>query len=222
MADKDRFTRRSQRGNQPATPVRDDVVSEMQARKPGIFVPDHPITVAEFARMSDAGVFGHDQSVELLDGQLIMVPRMSPVHAYSARRVATYFHRHFADRACVSVESPITLDDISEPKPDAMLNVPPPERYLHAHPTPDETFLVVEVSKSTLSFDRGRKLKAYARRHVQEYWIVNLINDRIDVYRGPWGERYAKHLIVQRGETIAPQAFPDDTIVADEILPPKR
>jgi Uma2 family endonuclease len=220
MAEKDRFTQRSQRGNQRAIPLRDDVVSEMQAPTTEPSIPNQRITVAEFIRMDEQGLFEPDERIELLDGELIAMPRQAPEHSYCAGTVSDFFYRCFADRACVSTEGSLKLDDFSLPQPDVMINLGPRTRYARTHPTPDDALLVVEVSKSTLAFDRGRKLRVYARRRVREYWIVNLVHDRVDVYRVPRGDRYAKHLIARRGETLAPEAFPDGTIEVDQILPP--
>ncbi len=179
-----------------------------------------PITVAEYHRMDDAEIFGPEERLELLDGVLFEIPPMSPEHAYAVRRLTTVFMQRFAGRAAVSAHNPITLDEISEPQPDIMLNELPEERYAKAHPTPDDAILVVEVSMSSLKFDLGRKLRAYARRGVREYWIVDLVHERVEVYRGPAGEAYRVHLSAGRGESVAPLAFPNEALVVDEFLPP--
>jgi Uma2 family endonuclease len=178
-----------------------------------------PITVAEYHRMGKLGIIGPDERVELLDGELITMPPMSPEHASTVRALTTFFYRTVAGRASISPQCVIALDPISEPQPDVMLAMPPDQRYEEAHPTPNDALLVVEVSKSTLSFDRGKKLAAYARCRVREYWIVDLVHERIEIYRDPQKEGYARHERVTRGETLAPAAFPDAVIAADEILP---
>jgi Uma2 family endonuclease len=103
-----------------------------------------------------------------------------------------------------------------------MLTPQPDERYWSAHPTANDALLVVEVSKSSLAFDRGKKLRAYARCEVREYWIVDLVHDRVEVFRQPSGQRYMKHQTVVRGETLAPESFPDAVIRVDDILPPLK
>ena len=179
-----------------------------------------PITVAEYYRMGEAGIIGPDERVELLDGQLIAMPPIGPPHGYSVGQLDAYFQQRYAGRAWVSVQGPVTLDAISEPQPDVMLSALPAQRYAVAHPTPDEALLVVEVAQSSLSYDRGRKLRAYARRKVPEYWIVDLRHEQVDVYREPAGEGYAAHHVARRGDAVAPLAFPDDAVPVDEILPP--
>lgn len=172
--------------------------------------------------MGERGDIGPDERVELLDGELVAMPPMSPGHATAVRALTTALYRAVGGRASIGPQVAITLDPISEPQPDIMLNALSDERYWDAHPTAEETFLVVEVSKSTLAFDRGKKLRAYARCRVPEYWIVDLVNERVEVYRNPREQRYAKHVTVGRGEMVAPKAFPDALIAVDEILPPAK
>jgi Uma2 family endonuclease len=182
----------------------------------------HLITVAEYRRMDERGVFGPEQRVELLDGLLFEIPPMSPEHAYAVDQVSAVFHERFAGRAWVRTQTPITLDEMSEPQPDLTLNELPKERYAKAHPTPSEALLVVEVSLSSLKMDLGRKLRAYARRGVREYWIVDLAHERVEVFRGPAGERYRNHQPLGRGKSVAPLAFPNDPLLIDEFLPPAQ
>ncbi len=171
--------------------------------------------------MGKAGIIGPDERIELLDGELISMPPIGPQHAYSVRRLDALFQSRFAGLASVSVQGPVTLDRWSQPQPDVMLNALPEGRYAVAHPTPEESLLVVEVAQSSLSYDAGQKLHAYARRNVREYWIVDLVHNRIDVYRKPQGERYSIHLAFKRGESVAPLEFPDVQIsVADVLAPP--
>ncbi|MGH7728441.1 MAG: Uma2 family endonuclease [Vulcanimicrobiaceae bacterium] len=122
-----------------------------------------PITVDEYHKMDEAGVFRPDERVELLDGLLIAVPPMGPEHAYSVRRISDLFVRTFSGRANVDVALPVELSQYSEPQPDFMLLRYREDFYAGRTPEPDDVLLVIEVSKATLSLDRGRKLRAYAR-----------------------------------------------------------
>jgi Uma2 family endonuclease len=194
-------------------------MSDMPAiAEPEILI--RPITVAEFHRMGDAGIFARDERVELLDGRLIAVPPMTPKHAYSVRRVGALLQQRFARLALVSTQLPVVLDEWSEPLPDVALIALPEAQYLRAHPTPRQVLVLVEVALSSLRYDAGMKLRAYARRGVREYWIVDLVHQRIDVYREPRSEHYGVHLIFERGASVAPLAFPDEPIAVDEVLPP--
>jgi Uma2 family endonuclease len=193
----------------------------MQATKDERTYEPRPITVAEYHRLGETAFFGPEERVELLDGELIAMPRPIPEHVASTTTLTAFFHRTIGDRAMITAEGLIALDPISLPQPDVMLTRASRRDIWTSHPTPDDALLVVEVSKSSLSFDRGKKLRAYARCGVREYWIINLVNERIEVYRNRRRERYGKHLIVKRGETIAPEAFPDAVLAVEAILPPE-
>ncbi|MEA2783905.1 MAG: hypothetical protein QOF71_9 [Candidatus Eremiobacteraeota bacterium] len=181
-----------------------------------------PLTVAEYYRMAEAGILAPREPVELLDGQLIAMPPMGPPHGYTVHAVARYFFKRFSELAYVSVQGPVALDRWSEPQPDVMLSALPMEQYAVAHPTPAQVLLVVEVAASSLRYDAGMKLRAYARGGVRECWIVDLEHEHVDVYREPDGERFKKHRRVGRGKSISPLAFPDDAVAVTDILPPAR
>ena len=185
-------------------------------------MPIRRITVAEYYRMGEAGIFGPEERVELLDGLLIEMPPGGPPHCFSVERVTTAFYRRFDGRAYIRGQAAMTLDRWSEPEPDVMLCALPDEQYAVAHPKPSQVFLVVEVAVSSLRYDAGTKLRAYARRGVREYWIVDVEAGHVDVYREPRGERYKKHERAERGQSVAPLAFPDDAIAVNDILPPPR
>ena len=186
-------------------------------------VPDRRITVAEYHRMGELGIIKPDDRVELLDGELIPMPPIGPEHSYSVMRLMRYCVRRFDGRAAVSIQGPVTLDDCSEPQPDVLLLSAPEERYAHVNPTPQDTLLVIEVSVTSLSTDRGKKLRAYARRGVREYWIVDIVRERVHVYRKPRGERFMSHRTAVRGDSVAPLVFPQEAIAVNDILsPPAR
>jgi Uma2 family endonuclease len=180
------------------------------------------ITVQEYDRMGEAGIFGPQERVELLDGLLIEMPPGGPPHAYTVDRVTTTFCKRFDGRAYIRAQGPVTLDQWSEPEPDVMLSALPEEQYAVAHPKPPQVLLVVEVAVSSLRYDTGAKLRAYARQGIREYWIVDAEHGHVDVYREPRGERYEKHERAERGQFVAPLAFPADAIAVNDILPPPR
>jgi Uma2 family endonuclease len=82
--------------------------------------------------------------------------------------------------------------------------------------------LVIEVAQSSLAYDHGLKLRAYALCGIREYWIVNLVDQRLDVYRDPEGGDYLVHSIAKRGQAVEAQAFPGEAFIIDEYLPPPR
>jgi Uma2 family endonuclease len=123
-----------------------------------------------------------------------------------------------AGRAIVGIQDPIRLPD-SEPEPDISLVRPPKERYLSGHPTPPDIFLVIEVSDTSLDDDRNIMRPLYAESGIQEYWIANLRDDCLEVYRDPQPDgSYREARILQRGQSTDIVALPGVVIAVDEVL----
>jgi Uma2 family endonuclease len=177
-----------------------------------------PITVAQYHRMLKFGIIAADEPVELLDGQLIAMPPESPLHGGAVVALNEILVQRFAGRAMVRPGNPMKLDKTSEPQPDLTLVHRRDDWYKSAHPRPADVFLVIEVSLSSLAYDRGRKLRAYARNGVPELWIVDLVHGRVEVHAEPHDLGYASSVIVEREGTIAPRAFADDAISVASFL----
>jgi Uma2 family endonuclease len=185
-----------------------------------LHVPLRRISAGEYHRMGEAGIFGPDERVELLDGVLIAMPPIGPAHAFSVRALANIFAATFRERAVVDVQNPVSIEPASEPQPDVMLLRPPLARYGERLPVPADALLIVEVSDSTRAVDRGPKLAAYARAGVREVWIVDLKLGVVDVFTEPSGEDYARRGRFERGDQLSPSAFPDASLAVSEFLPP--
>jgi len=177
-----------------------------------------PITVAQYHRMLEAGIIAAHEPVELLDGQLIAMPPEGPPHASAVAALTEVLVQRFAGRAMVRPGNPMKLDRTSEPQPDLTLVHRRGDWYKSGHPGPKDVFLVVEVSNSSLAYDRGRKLRAYARNGVPELWIVNVVDGQVEVHAEPHELGYASSAIVNRDGALAPRAFPDDAISVAAFL----
>jgi Uma2 family endonuclease len=178
----------------------------------------------EYGQMIDHGLLDEDDPIELLDGLLLVKePQHSP-HRTAVLLVAKALERAFGEGWFVQTQSPIILDDRSEPEPDACVVRGSPRDYTRAHPT--RPALVVEVAQSRLRLARGRKAAAYARAGIADYWILNLDGRVLEVYREPaspdptrphWGYSAIEALGVD--STVAPLAAPAATIRVADLLP---
>ena len=121
-------------------------------------------------------------------------------------------------RWTVSTQDPLQLDDHSEPEPDVMLLKPAADDYTSRHPQPDDVFLLIEVSDSTIAYDQTEKLPAYGRAGIPEVWMVNLNDLTVEVYREPYFEGYGSKIVLRAGSQAAPLAFPDATLDVGELL----
>ena len=175
-------------------------------------------TVGEYHQMAEAGVFGEDDRIELIEGEIL---EMSPIGSHHAARVARLqqrFGRVLAGRVLVWTQNPIRLDDRSEPQPDLVLLEPRDDFYESALPGPEKVVLVVEIADSSAEYDRQIKAPLYGRSGIPEYWLVDLIRRVITVYREPSRDGYQAVRVAQPGEQISPSAFSDVQLDVADIV----
>jgi Uma2 family endonuclease len=180
-------------------------------------------SLAEFHQMGEMGFFT-DERVELIDGEIIEMPPQRDVHAIAVSLADKTFSKVVPEGYWVRSQLPLHLGDASEPKPDLSIVTGNPRDYLgKGHPK--SALLVLEVSDSTLQFDRGVKASLYARSGIAEYWIVNLIDQSVEIYRGPiadssakFGFGYGERSAHTGGERVRPLLVPCEIGISD-ILP---
>jgi len=177
----------------------------------------------EYERLVDLGVFEGDP-VELIGGQLIVAePKGSP-HATAVGMANDALRAVLPPGWIVRVQDPLALDDESAPEPDIALVRGSRADYRHAHPA--RPALAIEVAQSSLSFDRQQKGSLYARAGVQDYWIVNLVDGVLEVYRdaapdasAPYGWRYRSLETFSPSAVVTPLALPSSPIAVGALLP---
>jgi len=160
-------------------------------------------TREEYYRMGEAGLF-LGKRVELLDGEIITMPPQNPPHASGLTRVPSVLMRVLGTAVTLRVQLPIVLDDWSEPEPDIAICQPDPDDYMSAHPRADQVLLLIEVADSSLPYDRGRKIPAYARSGIPECWILNLVDRKIELFSDPdpVAQRYRSERQAILGDTL--------------------
>lgn len=168
----------------------------------------HRFTIDEYHRMGDAGIFHEDSRVELIEGDVVHMCPIGTRHTGGVNRLNALFTRRLGGRVVVSVQNPVILDDYSEPQPDLTVLAFRSDYYEGAHPRPSDTLLAIEVADSSLSYDRNVKSKLYARKHIRELWIVDVVGRALDVYRRPAASGYREHERLVRGKRVAMRAFP--------------
>jgi Uma2 family endonuclease len=182
------------------------------------------MTRARYDRLIDVGIFGPEDRVELLDGLLVAREPQGERHATVVALVRAALERAFGRRYHIREEKPVALDERSEPEPDIVVVPGGPRDYLTAHPS--RPVLIVEVADTSLKLDRLRKGGLYARAGIAEYWIVNLVDEVLEVYREPvpppsgggdW--KYDSVRRLQRQAVVTPLGVPRARIRVAALLP---
>jgi len=178
-------------------------------------------TLEDYHRMIDAGILT-DRKVELLDGEIIaMAPEGSP-HKYYGGRLSDRLRRDIGERALVIEGGPITLSD-SEPQPDIAIVKGGWSDYFYRHPYAEDILLIIEISNTTLAKDLGQKRLTYASVGIEDYWVLDLKNHQIVVFRQLQDGDYQSEQRLREG-TLTPVAFPELSFSVNQLLayPPKR
>lgn len=186
-----------------------------QAREPKIRLPYHHWTVAEFHRMADAGLLDESDRVELVDGELVDMAPIGSRHAYIVNKLSQMLSVAVAGRLLVSVQNPVRLGDRSEPQPDVA--VLKDGKYMDALPTAADVLLVLEVSDTTLDYDRDVKLALYARHGIPEVWLLDVNAREITVYREPAEGQYRLIRKPTAAEAVSSSAVPGVAVVLGEV-----
>ncbi len=176
--------------------------------------PFRPLTRAEYHKLGELGFF-EDERVELLFGLVIPMSPLDPSHVTSSYLVRRTLEVKLAGRAHVFENVPFAASDISEPQPDILVT---PEVSWKEHAT--KAILVVEIARSSIRRDKGPKSLVYGLADVDEYWIVNHVDEVVEVYRDRHEGEWRTKQTFSRGQHIAMLAFPDVTLAVDDILPP--
>ena len=172
-------------------------------------------TKDEYYRMADLGWF-RDQRAELVEGDIVVLSPQKFQHGAATDRTTQLLRDAMGERFWVRMQLPLDLGEVSEPEPDVSAVAGKREDYT-AHPT--TAVLVVEVSDTTLAYDRGKKSLLYAKAGIVDYWIADLVHGQVEVRRRPVAGEYADVRVLKRGETISPLAMPEVTIEVSRLLP---
>jgi Uma2 family endonuclease len=178
-----------------------------------------PMSVDEYYLAADAGVFGSDEKLELLRGEVLQLSPERSLHAWAIETCEDLLKGRFATGS-VRSQHPIDLDEFSQPEPDVVVVKGHKDLYLDKHPTAEDVWLVVEVSDTSLKKDRTLKASLYAEFGIPEYWIVDLQNQRLEVHREPKNGRYSVSEVLSSDAFVKPVHGAEQLSVGD--LFPKK
>lgn len=183
-------------------------------------VKPHVVTLDEYERMCEAGVFEPEARIELIRGEIVDMPPTGPGHLSSVARLHHFFSKQLQERALVWPQgNAIRLPQSnSRPQPDITILSWRDDFYKGKHPTVEDVLLLIEVSESSLKYDRGSKRALYAEAGIAEYWVVNLSGGVVEVYTEPGEGDYKSVRTVQRGETLPLPGGIEGSIAVDDVL----
>ncbi len=175
------------------------------------------LTVDEYHRAVYAGTLYEDDPVELIEGRLVLRQPIGSRHASTVARLDRLLSRAVGDRAVVWVGNPVRLPTHSEPQPDLMLLKPRDDDYAQALPSAADALLLVEVSDSTLYFDRRVKVPLYARHGIAEVWLVDLEHRRLVAFTQPAADGYRVERTLDSG-VVAAELLPQAQLSVEELF----
>ena len=175
-------------------------------------------TVEEYHRMGKAGIFGPDERVELIDGEIIQMAPIGTRHLGCVINANRLFLTRLGDRAVVSPQNPVEILPRSEPQPDMVLLRAGPVSYSRKRPASEDVLLAVEVSDTTARYDRVVKGRLYARAGIAEFWICLVADGVIEMYRRPGADGYANVTQHGPGQFVSPLAFPDVSFAVSDFF----
>lgn len=177
----------------------------------------------DYHTMAQAGLF-KQQRVELIEGSVIEMSPMGSVHATTVALAGYALEAAFGAGYFVRWQMPLALGEFSEPEPDIAVIAGAIRDYTLVHPA--TAALLVEVADTSLSYDRTDKANLYAKAQIKDYWIINLVDQQLEVYRDPqpnptarYQHAYTTHQVLTKIDQVAPLAQPHAIVAVTDLLP---
>lgn len=174
----------------------------------------HRLTVDDYYKMGEVGVFTENDRVELIEGDIIDMVPIGSQHAYAIDRLAYIIHKQISENTLLRIQNPLHLNQYSEPEPDFALVIN--KNYTSRHPEPAETLLIIEVASSSLTYDLDIKTPLYAEHNIPEVWIVNLNDSKIHVFQQPQNDTY-KHMQEIQSGILTPTSVQNFVLKIDDL-----
>jgi Uma2 family endonuclease len=178
------------------------------------------LTVQEYHRMAEMGIIEADERVELLAGQIVKMAAKGTAHGAALKRTVELLQNFLWGLVLLSIQDPVRLNHFSEPEPDIALLVRDPLYYEDRHPTPSAIYLIIEVADTTLRTDLGIKTTIYAQSGIADYWVLDVNNRQLHVFREPSQDGYPSLVILGDDGSISPLQFPDFSYMVRDMLRP--
>ena len=178
----------------------------------------HLFNSEEYHRLVESNILHEDDRVELIEGRIVDMTPSGSKHIACVNRLNEIFCEKLQKRAIVTIQNPVWLTEYSELEPDIAIIKRRSDFYARQLPQPEDVLFIVEVSDSSLDYDAETKIPLYAKANIQEVWLVNLIENILQIYHEPTPEGYNVILKRHYNQKISPKGFPDITLTVSEIV----
>lgn len=175
-------------------------------------------TTTEYHTMAEAGILTADDRVELIEGEIWRMAPIGSRHAGCVGYLTQTLQRRTKEDVLVFSQSPVHLNDLSEPQPDISVLRFREDYYRRSHPTSDDIHFLIEVADSSTEYDRRIKIPLYARSGIAEAWLVDLTKSALEVHRIPALHSYKHVQLLKAGDQVSPLAFPELTLDVAALL----
>ena len=179
----------------------------------------HRFDVVTYHRLISEGILREDDRVELIEGRIVDMTPIGSRHSAVVKRLNSLFTWKVQGLAIVGVQDPIQLiPEQSEPEPDITLLKYREDFYSSELPKGEDVLLIIEIADTSLDYDRETKIPMYAKAKIREVWLVNLLENYIEIYSSPSSFGYEFKRIVRDEEAVSPMNFSDLSLTANQIL----
>jgi Uma2 family endonuclease len=190
------------------------------------FATAKKFSIAEYHRLAELGFFESDNRFELIRGEIIKMAAKGRLHSVCNSLLFGELYVLMARRACVRGQEPIILSDDSEPEPDVVIARNRSDNYVSSHPLAADILLVIEVSDSTLKYDRRTKLSLYAESGIADYWIFDLVDIQLEMHSEPYqkqrgGFDYRLKRVVLPNEVVVIPGFSELSLDLSAVFGPQ-
>ncbi len=198
--------------------IHGEILTKLTEGGPSSYPPHHRFTVDEYEQMVERGILTELDRAELIHGEILTKMTIGDRHAAAVKRLNRMLTERLANQAIVSVQDPIRLGD-SIPEPDIAILRPRADFYASGKPVPADILLLIEVSDSTLDFDRQVKRTLYATNQIQEFWLLNLVDNQLEIHHEPQPDgTYSTLRTAIRQDQVHPLAFPELGLAVDQMI----
>jgi len=175
------------------------------------------ISVVEYYKMAEVGILQPEDKIELLNGEIIKMSPIGSLHAGYVNIIDELLSDALSKKVHINIQSPVRLGAFSEPEPDLLILKRRKDHYLTRLPRPEDVYLLIEVADSTLEKDREVKVPLYAKANISEYWILNIPDKQLEIYRNPVDGKYQNQVIIKGKESVIFEVF-DVSIKTSDIF----